>query len=202
MEKIDVIVAGEEHLPYVPEILTTIENAAKIRGTGIARRNPAYVEQKMREGKAIIALCGTEFAGFCYIETWSNKNFVANSGLIVADKFRNLGLATRIKLRAVELCHERFPTSKIFSLTTGAKVMKMNTDLGFRPVTFADLTDDDAFWQGCHTCVNYDILTRTGRKMCLCTGLLYDPCDPANAENEIRLKEKFKINHPEESTEQ
>lgn len=194
-EKIDVIVAGEEHLPYVPIILTTIENAAKVRGTGIARRNPAYVEQKMHEGKAIIALCGDDFAGFCYIETWSDKNFVANSGLIVADKYRNLGLATRIKLRAVELCHERYPNSKIFSLTTGAKVMKMNTDLGFRPVTFADLTSDDAFWKGCQTCVNYDVLCRTERKMCLCTGLLYDPADPANVENEKNLKEKFKINH-------
>ncbi len=192
---IQVIVASEAHVGYVETILNTIEKAAKVRGTGIARRSPDYVTMKMREGKAIIALYGDEFAGFCYIETWSSKNFVANSGLIVADKFRNLGLATRIKLRAVELCHDRYPNSKIFSLTTGAKVMKMNTDLGFRPVTFAELTDDDAFWKGCETCVNHDVLMRTGRKMCLCTGLLYEPKSPENVENEKILREKFKINH-------
>lgn len=192
---IKVVVANKEHEKYVETILDTIERAAKIRGTGIARRSPDYVSMKICEGKAILALYGDEFAGFCYIETWSNKNFVANSGLIVADKFRNLGLATRIKLRAVELCRDRYPHAKIFSLTTGAKVMKMNTDLGFRPVTFTDLTDDDAFWKGCQTCVNHDILMRTGRKMCLCTGLLYEPDVPENVENEKRLREKFKINH-------
>ncbi|MBQ8056520.1 MAG: GNAT family N-acetyltransferase [Paludibacteraceae bacterium] len=195
---ITVSVANESHISYVDTILETIESAAKKRGTGIARRSPDYVKDKMREGKAIIALDGDKFAGFCYIETWSNRNFVANSGLIVDEAYRGIGLATRIKLRAIELCFERFPSSKIFSLTTGAKVMKMNSDLGFKPVTFADLTDDDAFWKGCQTCVNYDVLTRTNRKMCLCTGLLYDPTDPANAHNQEILKERFKINHQNE----
>jgi hypothetical protein len=37
------------------------------------------------------------------------------------------------------------------------------------------LTDDSEFWKGCQTCKNYDILTRTERSMCLCTGMLYDP---------------------------
>ncbi|HHT60669.1 MAG: GNAT family N-acetyltransferase [Bacteroidota bacterium] len=192
---IDVMVATEEHVHYVPLILQTIEDAAKVRGTGIARRTQEYVENKMRERKAIIALYKDEFAGFCYIETWSHHHFVANSGLIVAEKFRGLGLATRIKLRAVELCFERFPNAKIFSLTTGAKVMKMNSDLGFKPVTFADLTEDDAFWNGCQTCVNYDVLMRTGRKMCLCTGLLYDPNDKENAANNKRLKKMFAKNN-------
>ncbi len=192
---IRVIVANESHVEYVEIILDTIEKAAKVRGTGIARRSSGYITLKIREGKAIIALYQNEFVGFCYIETWSQKNFVANSGLIVSDKFRNLGLATRIKLRAVELCHDRYPNAKIFSLTTGAKVMRMNTDLGFKPVTFADLTNDDAFWKGCETCVNHDVLMRTNRKMCLCTGLLYEPNAPENKENEILLREKFKINH-------
>jgi hypothetical protein len=47
--------------------------------------------------------------------------------------------------------------------------------LGYRPVTFSELTDDPEFWKGCQTCKNFDILTRTERKMCLCTGMLYDP---------------------------
>lgn len=174
---IEVIVAGEEHTGYVEEILDTINRAAKVRGTGIAKRSPDYVKQKMLENKAVIALCNGEFAGFSYIESWSNKQFVANSGLIVANKYRGIGLASRIKRRIFELSRERFPNAKIFSLTTGAAVMKMNFELGYRPVTFDELTDDPAFWRGCESCVNFDILQRNGGHKCLCTGLLYDPSE-------------------------
>lgn len=173
---IRIIVADESHIPYVQTILDTIEAAAKVRGTGIAKRTPEYVTQKMLEGKAIIALTdNNEFAGFCYIETWGNKQFVANSGLIVVDKFRGHGLAKSIKRKAFELSRERFPDAKIFGLTTGLAVMKINSELGYKPVTFSELTDDEAFWKGCQSCVNYDILQRTGRRMCLCTGMLFDP---------------------------
>ena len=165
------------HLDYVDTILDTIEKAAKVRGTGIAKRSPEYVKQKMLEGKAIIALDGADFAGFCYIESWSNKMFVANSGLIVVEKFRGHGLAKRIKKFAFDLSRERFPEAKLFGLTTGAAVMKINNELGYRPVTFSELTDDESFWKGCQSCVNYDVLVRTNRKMCLCTGMLYDPAD-------------------------
>ncbi len=178
MSNIEVIVASEEHIGYVDEILDTINRAAKVRGTGIAKRSPEYVKQKMLERKAVVAICDGEFAGFSYIDCWSNKEFVANSGLIVADKFRGLGLATRIKRRIFELSREMFPDAKIFSLTTGAAVMKMNHDLGYRPVTFDQLTTDAAFWRGCESCVNFDILQRNGGHKCLCTGLLYDPKEP------------------------
>ena len=174
-EEIEVVVAGEEHVRYVDEILDTITRAAKVRGTGIAKRSPEYVKQKMLEHKAVVALYHGRFAGFSYIESWSNKQFVANSGLIVADEFRGIGLAKRIKRRIFSLSREMFPSAKIFSLTTGAAVMKMNSELGYRPVTFNQLTDDDAFWKGCESCVNFDILQRNGRRMCLCTGMLYDP---------------------------
>lgn len=187
---IEVLVASEEHVRYVDEILDTIARAAKVRGTGIAKRSPEYVKQKMLERKAVIALCDGEFAGFSYIECWSNKEFVANSGLIVADKYRGRGLATRIKRRIFQLSREMFPNAKIFSLTTGAAVMKMNFELGYRPVTFDELTTDAAFWRGCESCVNYDILQRNGGHKCLCTGLLYDPAEvkyhPVNQE----IKEK------------
>ena len=53
--------------------------------------------------------------------------------------------------------------------------MKINSDLGYRPVPFSELTDDDVFWQGCQSCPNYDVLTRNNHKMCLCYGMLYDP---------------------------
>ena len=174
-DEIEVVVAGEDHVRYVDEILDTITRAAKVRGTGIAKRSPEYVKQKMLEHKAVVALYHGRFAGFSYIESWSNKQFVANSGLIVADEFRGIGLAMRIKRRIFSLSREMFPSAKIFSLTTGAAVMKMNNELGYRPVTFSQLTDDEAFWKGCESCVNFDILQRNGRRMCLCTGMLYDP---------------------------
>jgi GNAT superfamily N-acetyltransferase len=175
VDEITVQIADERYLKYVDTILTTIAEAAKVRGTGIARRSPEYIEQKMKEGKAIIALAGEEFAGFCYIETWGNKKFVANSGLIVVDKYRGNGLAKRIKRKAFELSRQRYPDAKIFGLTTGLAVMKINSELGYKPVTFSELTDDEAFWKGCQSCVNYDILQRTERKHCLCTGMLFDP---------------------------
>jgi predicted GNAT superfamily acetyltransferase len=174
---IEVMVADESHEQYVDTILDTIEAAAKVRGTGIARRSHEYVAQKMREGKVVIALAGDEFAGFSYIESWGNKQFVATSGLIVANKFRNQGLAKRIKHRAFQLARLRWPKAKLFSLTSGSAVMKMNTELGYFPVTFADLTDDEAFWRGCNGCVNHDVLIRTQRKYCICTAMLFDPAD-------------------------
>lgn len=179
-EEIDVLIANDAHIEYVDTILETITNAAKVRGTGIAKRSPEYVRQKMLEGKAIIALCGKEFAGFCYIETWGNKQFVANSGLIVVEKFRGHGLAKRIKRTAFELSRARYPEAKLFGLTTGAAVMKINYSLGYRPVTFAELTDDDSFWNGCQSCVNYDILQRQHRRFCMCTAMLYDPEEHEN----------------------
>ena len=187
--EIEIAVANASHVKYVDEVLETINHAAKVRGTGIAKRSPEYVKQKMIEGKAVLALYhGEEFAGFSYIESWSNKKFVANSGLIVAPRFRGIGLAKVIKRRIFDLSREMFPDAKIFSLTTGEAVMKMNSELGYRPVTFPSLTDDEAFWRGCESCVNFDILQRNGRRMCLCTGMLYDPAehskDDANQANE------------------
>ena len=177
--EIKVIVADASHEKYVDEILETISAAAKVRGTGIAKRTHEYVAQKMREGKAVIALAGEqeEFAGFCYIESWGNKQYVANSGLIVVDKFRRRGLAKRIKKTAFDLSRRMWPEAKLFGLTSGGAVMRINTELGYVPVPFAELTDDEAFWRGCEGCINHDILERTGRRYCICTAMLYDPAD-------------------------
>ena len=175
MTNFSIEVASEKHIPYVAEILQTIQEAAKDRGTGIAKRNPEYVAQKMREGKAVIAMDGDKFAGFSYVECWDHGQFVANSGLIVKPEYRHMGLAKQIKTRIVALSQELFPNAKIFSLTTGAAVMKMNTELGFKPVTFQDLTSDPKFWKGCESCVNYDVLCRNNFERCLCTGLLFEP---------------------------
>lgn len=176
--QIDVLVADAHHSMYADEICEEIFISARERGTGIARRTPEYIIEKMLAGKAVIAISEDgRFAGFSYIETWGGKEYVANSGLIVAHAFRGLGLAMRIKKRIFELSRERFPKAKIFSITTGAAVMKMNYELGFRPVTFAALTDDPEFWKGCQGCRNYPILEANDHRMCLCTGLLYDPAE-------------------------
>ena len=175
MEEIEVVVADASHEKYIDTILTTIEEAAKVRGTGIAKRSHEYLATKMREAKAVIALCGDRFAGFSYIETWGNKQYVTTSGLIVHPDFRGRGIARRIKNMTFTLARKRWPHAKIFSLTSGAAVMAMNTQLGYQPVTFADLTDDEAFWRGCQGCINVDVLERTGRKYCICTAMLYDP---------------------------
>ena len=174
-DKIEVVVADESHEKYVDTILETISEAAKLRGTGIAKRTHEYLLNKMREAKAVIALDGDKFAGFSYIETWQDKKYVTTSGLIVHPDYRGRGLAKRIKDMTFTLARIRWPHAKIFSLTSGAAVMAMNTQLGYKPVTFADLTQDEAFWKGCEGCVNVDILHRTGRKYCICTGMLYDP---------------------------
>lgn len=173
--EVDVLVAGPEHAPFAEEICAQMEAAAKIRGTGIAKRAPEYVIKKMKEGQAVIALSRGQLAGFCYIESWDTKKYVANSGLIVCPDFRRLGLARRLKTRAFELSRELFPDAKIFGITTSLAVMKINSDLGYRPVTFSELTQDEVFWKGCQSCPNHDVLERTNRQYCLCTGMLYDP---------------------------
>ena len=187
MKDIQVVVADASHEKYVDTILKTIEDAAKIRGTGIAKRTHEYLTTKMKEAKAVIALCGDEFAGFSYIETWGNKHYVTTSGLIVHPDYRGLGLAKKIKDMTFSLARTRLPFAKIFSLTSGAAVMAMNTQLGYKPVTFADLTDDEAFWRGCEGCINVDVLHRTGRKYCICTAMLYDPTEhlPAKIPDDV-----------------
>ena len=175
MKEITVMVADASHEKYIDTMLTTIEEAAKVRGTGIAKRSHEYLATKMREAKAVIALSGDRFAGFSYIETWGNKQYVTTSGLIVHPDFRGLGIARRIKDLTFTLARTRWPHAKIFSLTSGAAVMAMNTRLGYQPVTFADLTDDEAFWRGCEGCINFDVLQRTNRRYCICTAMLYDP---------------------------
>ena len=177
-DNIIVRIANIGDIHFAKLITDEMEASAKARGTGIAKRQPEYIENKMLEGKAIIAIT-TEGAwvGFCYIETWSHGDYVANSGLIVSPNFRKSGVAKRIKSAVFNLSREQYPNAKIFGLTTGLAVMKINSELGYEPVTYSELTQDEAFWAGCKSCVNYDILTMKERKNCLCTAMLYDPAD-------------------------
>jgi N-acetylglutamate synthase-like GNAT family acetyltransferase len=184
----EIVIANKSHLVYADIICETIEEASKVRGTGIAKRKPEYVSTKMENGNAVIALDNGKFAGFCYIEKWSHGKFVANSGLIVHPDYRNLGLAKKIKEAIFNHSRTKFPDAKVFSITTGLAVMKLNSDLGYKPVTFSELTEDQTFWDGCQTCKNFDVLTRTDRKMCLCTGMLFDP-KKQNKDEPIEVKE-------------
>jgi hypothetical protein len=177
-QQFKIIIADATHQDFARIICDEMESSAKARGTGIAKRSPEYLQQKMREGKAVIAF--TEdgvWAGFCYIETWSHGDYVANSGLIVSPAFRKSGLAKMIKKKIFELSRTTYPEAKIFGLTTGLAVMKINSELGYEPVTYSELTQDDAFWAGCKSCVNYEILMSKERKNCMCTAMLYDPKD-------------------------
>ncbi|WP_262245198.1 GNAT family N-acetyltransferase [Parapedobacter soli] len=187
----NIIPATEEYIGYAQQICDEMAESAKARGTGIARRSPEYVANKMREGKAVIAIRKSDkaWAGFCYIETWSHGDFVANSGLVVNPEFRKVGLARAIKKRIFDLSREKYPKAKIFGLTTGLAVMKINSDLGYEPVTYSELTQDEDFWKGCQSCVNYDILTMKQRKNCLCTAMLWDP---VAKEKEIRERIEMK----------
>ena len=169
-----IVIATKEHIKYADIICKTIDSSAQERGTGIAKRTPEYVKTKILDGNAVIALDAGVCAGFCYIEKFSNKSYVAHSGLIVHPNYRKLGLAKKIKTKVFNYSKEKYPNAKIFGITTGLAVLKINYELGYQPVTFSELTDDPEFWKGCQTCQNYDVLKRTEQKMCLCTGMLYD----------------------------
>jgi hypothetical protein len=190
-----VLIADASHIAYAEGICHEMEESAKARGTGIAKRSPEYLITKMQEGKAVIAFAPDgKWAGFCYIESWGHGEYVANSGLIVAPAYRKSGLARLIKKKVFELSRKKFPDSKIFGLTTGLAVMKINSELGYEPVTYSELTQDEAFWQGCKSCINYEILMSKGRKNCLCTAMLYDPADhyePQETMREFGKKQKL-----------
>ena len=191
-------VAGVQHAHFAEIICAEMESSAKARGTGIAKRTPDYLTQKMLEGKAVVAQTRTgEWAGFCYIESWEHGKYVANSGLIVSPNFRKSGLAKLIKQKIFSLSREKYPEAKIFGLTTGLAVMKINSELGYEPVTYSELTQDDEFWKGCKSCVNYEILMSKDRKNCLCTAMLYDAKqkkeEPEGGDKKYDFNKKSKI---------
>jgi len=176
---------NSQHLIFCDAIIEEMEHSAKVRGTGIAKRSAEYLSKKIIDGNGIIALTDqNEWAGFCYIETWSDETFVVNSGLIVSPQFRKLGLARRIKEAIFNLSRTKFPEAKIFGLTTGLAVMKINSDLGYKPITYSEITQDENFWSGCKSCVNYEILLAKEKKNCLCTAMMYDGKEKSNKKTE------------------
>jgi hypothetical protein len=192
-QNIIIRVATPEDVKYAETITGEMAESAKARGTGIAKRSPDYIAQKMNEGKAVIAVTTDgDWVGFCYIETWSHGEYVANSGLIVAPEYRKTGVAKAIKKKIFNLSREKYPDAKLFGLTTGLAVMKINSELGYEPVTYSELTQDEAFWAGCKSCVNYEILMSKDRKNCMCTAMLYDPKDHYKPEETTKFFEENK----------
>jgi GNAT superfamily N-acetyltransferase len=161
---------------FADQIIHEMESSAIVRGSGISKRSAASVIEKIDAGKAIVAVTESgEWVGFSYIETWDNEKFVSNSGLIVSPQHRNQGVATAIKNQVFELSRTRYPLAKVFSITSGLAIMKMNSALGFEPVTYAEIAREATFWDGCKSCVNYDVLQNKSRCNCLCTAMLFDP---------------------------
>jgi GNAT superfamily N-acetyltransferase len=174
--RIDIRLAVPADVKYVYPIIEEMESSARARGTGIARRTPQSLCTKIYEGKAVIAFAASgDWAGFSYVEAWGAGEFASNSGLIVNPAYRNAGVATAIKQRVFALARALYPAAKIFSITTGAAILKMNHRLGFEPVTYSEITGDERFWDQCKACVNYPILQGQGRKRCLCTAMLFKP---------------------------
>lgn len=198
-QQIIVRVAHSGDVHYSTTITDEMASSAKARGTGIAKRSPEYVAKKIEEGKAVIAhTANGTWVGFCYIEAWQHGQFVANSGLIVSPEFRKSGIAKKIKQTIFQLSREKYPNAKLFGLTTGLAVMKINSELGYEPVTYSELTDDEEFWAGCKSCVNYEILMSKDRKNCMCTAMLYEPKGPHTPQetakefkNNSKLYERF-----------
>jgi N-acetylglutamate synthase-like GNAT family acetyltransferase len=175
-ERIIVRSALPSDVVFADQIIHEMESSAIARGSGISKRSAASIIEKIDAGKAIVAVTENgEWAGFSYIETWDNEKFVSNSGLIVSPKYRNQGIASQIKTQVFELSRSKYPLAKVFSITSGLAIMKLNTRLGFEPVTYSEVAQESTFWEGCKSCVNYDVLQSKNRCNCLCTAMLFDP---------------------------
>ena len=181
--KVSFEIANSSHVIYAQQLTNLYAASAEERKTGIAIRQPAYIAEKMSAEQAIIALYGEKLVGFCYIESWSETKYVANSGLIIHPDYRRKGYGKQIKKLVFQLARDKYPNARVFGITTSLAVMNMNSDLGYKPVTFSELTQDEKFWNGCKSCPNYDILERNERKLCLCTGML------APSKNELLHKD-------------
>ncbi len=175
-ERIIVRLAEAGDVIFAKEITDEMEASAIARGSGISKRSPESICEKILAGKAVIALTDHgRWVGFQYIEVWENGKFISNSGLIVSPQYRHAGVATAIKKSIFNLSRSKYPNACIFSITSGLAIMKLNTQLGFEPVTYSEITHDEQFWAGCKSCVNYNVLNGKNKCNCLCTAMLFDP---------------------------
>jgi len=174
-DPIIVRIATHADVRYATFIAQEMADSAKARGSGIGHRSVASLCQKIYHGDAVIAVTKSgDWVGFSYIEVWENGKFVSNSGMIVSPAYRMQGVATRIKKVIFELSRQHYPDANIFSITTGLAIMKLNSNLGFKPVTYSEITTDPAFWEKCKHCVNHETLLSKACKNCFCTAMVFD----------------------------
>ena len=167
--------ATAKDVHHINAITQEIEASAKTKGTGLCKRSPQQLEQRIKEGHAVIALtANNDWAGFCYIKAWDNAAFVSTCALVVSPAYRKSGVATQLKAEAFRLARTKYPAAKLFGLTTSLAVMKINTGLGFKPVTYSEITKAEGFWDACKSCPNYDVLQRKNGATCLCTAMLFE----------------------------
>jgi len=155
-------------------ISKTIELTNQNADNGICKRSASFLQQKILEGDAVIAVTKqNKWVGFIYLQKW-NDDFVSCCALIVHARYRNEKIAWQLKQKAVDLAKRKYPNAKLFGLTTAAAVMKINSRLGYIPVTYDQITGDQNFWNACKTCPNYQILKSKGQRNCLCTAMLLE----------------------------
>ena len=173
--KIIVRISNASDLQYVSIIENQITESTKYPGVKMLRRSPELIAEKIILGEAVIActLSG-EWVGFSYIQPWDNATFVANCALVVAHPYRQKGIARRIKEKILDLSKKKYPGAKIFGLTASLAVMKINSSLGFHPVTYSEITQNEQYWTACQSCSNYSILESRKQKNCLCTAMVYN----------------------------
>lgn len=162
---------------YAAAIANEMAYSSARRGTGIAPRTPEYVMKKMDEGLAVIAVNtgNGAWAGFCYIEVWQHKKYVANSGLIVSPGYRGTGISKEIKVALFDHCRSAFPEAKLFSLSTSPAVMHVNKALGYKVVPFAEVMNDELFLTGCQSWVNYTDLMNRDQTHLPYVAMMFDP---------------------------
>ncbi|TWI97170.1 hypothetical protein JN11_03630 [Mucilaginibacter frigoritolerans] len=188
-ERIIIRLAEASDVIFAKEIAYEMEASAIARGSGISKRSPELICEKILAGKAVIALTNEgRWVGFQYIEVWEDGKFISNSGLIVSPQYRNAGVATAIKNCIFNLSRSKYPNACIFSITSGLAIMKLNTKLGFEPVTYSEITHDEQFWAGCKSCINYNVLNGKNKCNCLCTAMLFDPAKANETANATGMK--------------
>src|SRR5262249_18612440 len=110
-------IANERDIQYTEIIIEQIAESVK-ENTGICKRSAELINQKIKEGNAVIAVSTNfEWAGFCYIQEWDNGKFVSSCGLIVSPHCRKTNVARKIKEKIFELAVQKYPSSKLFGLT-------------------------------------------------------------------------------------
>ncbi len=182
---ITVRIATKKDYCYAEIISKELNTSAANRGVQIKNRTPKYILDKMETGLAIVAINSEteEWIGFSTLEVWEHEQFVANTGLIIAPKYRGHGFSMLIKSKLFELSRQKYPKAKIFSLTGNPNIIQINQTLGFTTVPFSTILNDNLFLTGCNSWVNYSEIMRHSSGH---VAMVYAPI--AESQKEFKIK--------------